>query len=236
MPKKIKNIFYKSLTFDKLLQAHYRARKNKVYKKEVIVYELNFENNLTNLLRNLYTNTYKLGNYYSFKVYEPKERIIQALPYKDRIVHQWYVEEFIKPYIVPKFINTSFACLTNKGTHKAVETLQKQMRIIKRNYDDFWILKCDIKKFFYNINPFILYNIIKKYIVDPQVLNLTKILIFKQPLNNNQIGIPIGNYTSQFFANIYLNELDHFVKRVLKVKYYVRYMDDFVLLLKTKQE
>lgn len=192
MPKKIKNVFYKNLTFEKILQAHNRARKNKAYKNEVIRYELNLENNLINLLRNLKENTYKLGKYYSFRVYEPKERIIQALPYKDRIVHQWYVEEFIKPYIVPKFINTSFACLSDKGTHKAVETLQKQMRIMKRNNGDFWILKCDIQKFFYNINPFILYNILKKYIADPQVLNLSRILIFKEPLDKNQIGIPIG--------------------------------------------
>ena len=101
MPKKIKNVFYKNLTFEKILQAHNRARKNKAYKNEVIRYELNLENNLINLLRNLKEDTYKLGKYYSFRVYEPKERIIQALPYKDRIVHQWYVEEFIKPYIVP---------------------------------------------------------------------------------------------------------------------------------------
>ena len=120
---------------------------------------MNLENNLINLLRNLKEDTYKLGKYYSFRVYEPKERIIQALPYKDRIVHQWYVEEFIKPFVVPKFISTSFACLENKGTHKAALELQKQMRIIHRNIGSFWILKCDIQKFFYNINPFILYNI-----------------------------------------------------------------------------
>ena len=107
MPKKIKNCFYEKLTFAKLMEAHSRAKKNKSYKNEVIKYELNLENNITNLLNNIINNTYKIGNYYQFKVYEPKERIISALLYKDRIVHQWYVEEFIKPYIVPKFINTS---------------------------------------------------------------------------------------------------------------------------------
>ena len=132
MPKKIRNLFYKNLTFDKILEAHRRARKHKSYKNEVIKFEFNLENNLINLINNLKNQTYKLGKYFTFKVYEPKERYIQALPYKDRIVHQWYVEEFIKPYIVPKFINTTFACLENKGTHKAVETVQHHMQIIRK--------------------------------------------------------------------------------------------------------
>lgn len=236
MPKKISNCFYKNLTFEKMYAAHLRARKHKAYKDEVIIFELNLENNITNLINNIKNNKYHLGKYYEFKVYEPKERIIKALPYPDRIVHQWYVEEFIKPYIVPKFIETSFACISDRGTHKAVNQIQKYMRIFKRNYGDFWILKCDIKKFFYNIDPFILYNIMKRYIKDKALLKFTHLLIFDKNESNNQVGIPIGNYTSQFFANIYLNELDQYIKRTLKIKHYVRYMDDFILLLHTKEE
>ncbi len=236
MPKKIKKEFYKKLTFEKLLQAHKRARKHKAYKNEVIKFEMNLENNLINLMNELRNGTYHIGKYFTFKVYEPKERDIKALPYRDRIVHQWYVEEFIKPYIVPRFINTTFACLENKGTHHAVEEVQHQMQVFKRNYGDFWILKCDIKKFFYNINPYILLNIMKKYISDKALLSLTKALVINPAGGPSQVGIPIGNYTSQFFANIYLNELDQFVKRTLKIKFYTRYMDDFILLLKTKEE
>ena len=161
MHKKIKNVFNEKLTFEKLIQAHYRARNHKTYKAEVIKYELNLENNIINLINNLRNKTYRLGKYFTFKVYDPKERDIKALPYKDRIVHQWYIEEFIKPYIVPKFIHTTFACLENRGTHKAVKEVQKQMRIFKRNFGDFWILKCDIRKFFYSINPDILFSIIE---------------------------------------------------------------------------
>ncbi len=234
MPKKIKNCFYKNLTFGKLLEAHYRSRKHKGYHDEVIQFEMNLENNISNLLNKITNNTYHLGKYYSFKIYEPKERIIKALPYIDRIVHQWYVEEFIKPYIVPKFISTSFACLAGRGTHKSAEAVQHQMRIIQRNHGDFWILKCDIKKFFYNIDTEVLYKIMCKYIEDKALLRFTKLLIFDN--NSSNLGIPIGNYTSQFFANIYLNELDQYIKRTLRVKYYTRYMDDFVLLLKTKKE
>lgn len=151
MPKKIKNCFYNNLTFEKLMEAHQRARIHKIYKDEVIKFEMNLENNITNLLNNIKNKKYHLGKYYTFIIYEPKKRIIKALPYKDRIVHQWYVEEFIKPYIVPKFINSSYACLKNRGTHKAVKQVQKQLQNFKRNYGDFWILKCDIRNFFYSI-------------------------------------------------------------------------------------
>ena len=236
MPKKIKNCFYKNLTFEKLLQAHYRAKKHKLYKKEVINFELNLENNLTNLLNSIKNKTYRLGKYHSFTIYEPKERIIKALPYIDRIVHQWYIEEFIKPYIIPRFINSSYACLENKGTHKAVDQVQKNLQIFKRKYGDFWILKCDVKKFFYTINPHILFNILRKYIDDKELLNFSKLLIFDKRETDETIGIPIGNFTSQYFANIYLNELDQYIKRTIKNSTYVRYMDDFILLAKTKQE
>lgn len=236
MPKKIKNCFYKNLTFEKLIKAHQRAKMHKSYKNEVIKFEMNLENNITNLLNNIKNKNYHIGKYYTFKIYEPKERIINALPYVDRIVHQWYVEEFIKPYIVPKFINTSFACLKDKGSHKAVEQVEKHMREYKRINGPFWVLKCDIRKFFYSIDPYILFDILKKYIADKELLNFTKLLIFEGNPYSNNVGIPIGNYTSQFFANIYMNELDQFIKRELKIKYYTRYMDDFIILAKTKND
>lgn len=235
MSKTIKNCFYKNITFEKFLSAHKRAKKHKTYKTEVIMFELNLENNITNIMNSIRNNKYSLGKYYSFKVYEPKERNINALPYKDRIVHQWYVEEFIKPYIIPKFIDTSFACLTNRGTHKAVEYLQKKLQEYSRKYKNFWILKCDIKGFFYNIDQEILINIMKKYISDKRLLDFTKLLITGNS-HTTQVGIPIGNLTSQYFANIYLNELDYFVKHHLKIPVYIRYMDDFVMLIKTKKE
>ncbi len=236
MPKKIGNCFDKNLTFEKLMKAHYRARKHKMYKKDIILYEMNLEHNIINLKNSIKNNTYKVGKYREFKVYDPKERVIKSLPYVDRIVHQWYIEEFVKPYIIPRFIDSSFACMENKGTHKAVELLQKYIRIYKRNFGDFWILKCDIKKFFYNIDPNILLNIMKKYIRDKKLIKFTELLIFSGRTPNENVGIPIGNYTSQYFANIYLNELDQYVKRVLKIKYYIRYMDDFIILLRTKKE
>lgn len=163
---------------------------------------------------------------------EPKERIIRKLEYKDRIVHQWYIYEFIKPYFVPRFIYDSYACIDNKGTHKAIYRLQKFMRIMKREYINYYVIKCDIRKFFYNINTEILFDILGKYIDDKYLLEFTRKLIYE---NNDEDGLPIGNYTSQYFANIYLNELDYYVKYDLKCKYYLRYMDDFIILTKDKE-
>ena len=186
-----------------------------------------------NIVNSIKNNKYKIGEYHEFIVYEPKERIIKSLPFKDRIVHQWYVEEFIIPYIVPKFIKDTYACIRNRGTHKALYTTQRYMKIMKRKYQNYYILKCDIRKYFYSIDKHILYKIICKYFKDKALLDFTQKLIFD---SEEIIGIPIGNYTSQYFANIYLNELDHFVKETLRIKYYVRYMDDFVILTKDREE
>lgn len=199
MSKTIKNCFYKNLTFEKMLDAHYRARQHKIYKNEVISFELNLENNLINVINSIKNGTYRLGNYFSFNIYEPKKRLIKALPYRDRILHQWYVEEFIKPYIIPRFIDTTFACLTDRGTHKAVDKVQEYLRKYERNYKNYWILKCDIKGFFYNIDQNILYKIMSRYISDKQLLKFTKILIYNNESNepDDYIGIPIrkSNFT-----------------------------------------
>ena len=146
-----------------------------------------------------------MGKYRTFKIYEPKERVIRALPYVDRIVHQWYIHEFIKPYIVPRFINDSYACIEGRGTHKAVDKAQEYMRKMKNNYGAYYIVKCDISGFFYNIDKDVLYNILKRFIRDHKLLDITYEFIYN---DGEEVGLPIGNYTSQFFANIYMNELD----------------------------
>lgn len=234
MPKTIKNIFDSKVDYIKFYEAHTRASKNKRNRKDIISFEVDLETNVMNLTNSIKNNTYKMGTYHTFIIYEPKERIIQSLPYIDRIVHQWYVEEFIIPYFVPKFINDTYACIKNRGTHKAVDKLQHYMQVMKRNNGSYYILKCDIKKYFYNINKKILLSIMTKYFSDTKFLSFTEKLLYDN--SSDDIGIPIGNYTSQYFANIYLNELDHYVKEKLQVKYYVRYMDDFVLLFSSKKE
>ena len=233
MSKRVNNIFYNKLKFKNMLEAYERAAYGKKKCKEVINYEIDLANNITQTLKQLYYGTYQVGKYREFQIYEPKKRIIQSLPFRDRIVQQWYVEEFIKPIFVPQFIEDTYACLDNRGVHKGVKKLNKYIHNYSKENEDMYILKCDISKFFYRINKKILFEIIERKVKDKQFLQLTKMLIYH---NNEEVGIPIGNYTSQYFANIYLNQLDHFVKEKLKVKYYVRYMDDFILLLKNKQQ
>ncbi len=232
MSKTIKNCFYQNLTFQKLLDAHQRASIGKKTKKEIILFEMDLESNLIRIMDDIKNGTYKFGNYREFTVYEPKERVIKSLPYRDRVVHQWYVEEFIKPYFFKRFIPTTFACLDGRGTHKAVEKVQEYMRKMKKKYSTYYILKCDIKKYFYSIDKEILFSILKDRIQDKKILEFSKIILD----DGNVIGIPIGNFTSQYFANIYLDKFDHFVKEELRVKKYVRYMDDFILFLRTKEE
>lgn len=232
MCKTIKNCFYDKLTFQKMLEAHDRASKGKRLKPEIVAFEIDLETNLIRIIKDIKSNKYQFGNYREFVVYEPKERTIKSLPYRDRIVHQWYIEEFIKPYFFKRFINDTYACLDYRGTHKAMKKVQYYMRIMKRRYNDYYVLKCDIKKYFYSIDKSILLNILKKHISDKQIISFSEVILNDGSL----VGIPIGNYTSQFFANIYLNELDSFIKYHLQVKYYVRYMDDFIILVETKEE
>lgn len=233
MSKTIKNSFEKKLTFENLLKAHERASKHKTNKIEVLKFNVDLETNIHSILKELKNGMYRLSKYKEFTIYELKERIIKCLPYKDRIVHQWYIYEFIKPYIIPRLISTTCACIDGRGTHYAVKLTQKYMRIMKRKYGDYYILKLDIKKYFYNIDKDILYKIMCEYISDKKLLNLTRKFIYD---NNESKGIPIGNYTSQYFANIYLDKLDKYIKEYLKVKYYIRYMDDFVMLINEKDE
>lgn len=229
----IKTTVEEKLTFEKLIAAHYRACKMKRNCKEVLRFEMDLETNIVNLYRRLKNETYHSGKYRTFTIYEPKQRIIRALPYVDRVVHQWYVEEFIKPFFVPRFINDSYACIEGKGSHKAVEQVQRYMRIMNRKNPNYYVLKCDIKGYFYHIDKEILLGILRRHMRDPKLIKLTETLLDDEL---GTIGIPIGNFTSQYFANIYLNELDHYLKEQKRVKYYVRYMDDFILLLDTKEE
>lgn len=232
MPRTLRNQFNEKLTFENFLKAHERAKQGKMNRQEVLQFELHLESNIINLIESIKNKTYTLGEYREFTIYEPKERIIKALPYKDRVIHQWYVEEFIKPYFLPRLITDTYACIPNRGTHGAVNALQDNLRKAKKEYGNYYILKMDIKKFFYHIDHDILLQILKKKIKDKNLLEFTKLLLY---MEGQTVGIPIGNYTSQFYANIYLHEMDFYIKQVLKTTYYVRYMDDFILLLETKE-
>ena len=234
MPRSLKEKYDDHLTFDALLAAHKRACKTKKNSKEVLKFEIDLETDLANLYKKLKNETYQMGKYREFIITEPKTRIIRSLPYIDRIVHQWYIYEFIKPYIVPRFIKDTYACIDGRGTHHAIDTLQKYMRAMRRKYGTYYIVKCDIKGFFYNIDREVLFKILKRIIRDKKLLALTHKFIYEKSCDTK--GLPIGNYTSQYFANIYLNGMDHYLKEKIRLKYYVRYMDDFICLVEKEEE
>lgn len=232
MPKTIRNVYDDAVSFEKLLKAHKKSRCGKREKREIILFELNLENELLRIERELKHGTYKHGKYKEFEIYEPKERIIKASSYSDRVVHRWYVDNFMKPYFLPQFINTSYAGIEQRGMHKASKDVQKSMKIVKTNWKDYYIVKMDVTKYFQNIDKRILWNILKRKIKDRKLLGLTREILLS---TEGMKGLPLGNYTSQMFANIYLNELDQYAKHNLKCKYYFRYMDDIVILSKDKQ-
>lgn len=230
MAKTYKNLFDQALSFSALLAAHHKGRKGKRFTAEVIKFEMDLESNLLALLEELKAGTYRPAGYREFIIYEPKQRLIKAAPYRDRVVHQWYVANFIKPIFGKAFIYDSYACLEGKGMHRAAFRVQQYLRRAHRIWEKPYALKCDIKSYFFSIDHDILYNIIAEKIKDPKVLWLTRVILD----STENPGIPVGSYTSQWFANLYLHQLDMFIKHKLRVKMYARYMDDFVMVLPDK--
>ncbi len=240
--KRIRNLYENIYDFDNLLQAYYMARKSKRYREEVLRFSNNLEENLITLQNELIWQTYEVGRYREFFVYEPKKRLVMALPFRDRVV-QWAIYRQLNPLLERRYINTSYACRVGYGTHRAVGKLQQYLRLFSRINQPFYVLKLDISKYFYRIDHDVLLSILRRIIADERLLQLLETIIrsetkFGMELGDHDfvkerigdIGIPIGNLTSQMFANLYLNELDQYCKHVLKTKHYVRYMDDVCIL------
>jgi retron-type reverse transcriptase len=233
--KSYKNIYNNVWDFKNILKSYYLARKRKNKKTYVIDFEWNLERELLKIQKELQEKTYQPGSYKNFYVSDPKKRLVYVASFKDRIVHH-VLCNVIEPIFDKGFIYDNYACRKNKGTHCAVMRLKKFLRTFyfKCGFsDNFYILKCDISKFFDSVDKEILFELIKKKIKDKNVLWLIKKILNS---TNGPKGIPIGNLTSQLFANIYLNELDQFIKHHLRVKYYIRYMDDFVIVSDDKNQ
>ena len=193
--------------------------------------------NIFQLYHELKTLTYKHGNYQQFKINDPKSRTIHKASVRDRLLHH-AVYRILCPFFDKKFISDSFSCRNNKGTHKALKRIERFVRKVPQNNTmQCYILKCDIKKFFASIDQNILPKILQKHISvrlsrdnQNKTIDLLKEIIVSFKPN----GLPLGNLTSQLFANVYLNELDQFINHKLKAKHYIRYADDFVILSQDK--
>ncbi len=220
--KRVGFLYEKAFTREALYQAFLVARKGKRKKRATLKFEKNLGAELDSLYKELQNGTYKPKPYKTFYVYEPKKREIKAPAFRDLVV-QHAIYKVIYPLFDRKFIHTSYACRKGGGTHKASAYTQKEIR--KYSGNDYFV-KLDIRKFFYSIKRFILEKMFEKAIKDKRFIAI--MMMFAEI--PTPFGIPIGNLLSQLYALIFLNPLDHFVKRVLKVKSYVRYVDDSVLI------
>jgi retron-type reverse transcriptase len=229
------NIFDELVSFENLYKAWRNFRLGKTNKESVIIFGHNLEDNLFRLKTELEGKTYRHGNYKRFIVCDPKQRIIHKAEVRDRVIHTLTARKLEEIY-QKTFISHSFACQKERGTHRALKSLEKMCRRQSRNYTrNFYYLKCDIKKFFDNVDHNILLDILRRTIKDKKFIWLIGEILKSFHKDNIGAGLPLGNFTSQWFGNIYLHELDCFVKHKLKAKHYVRYADDFVILGEDKK-
>jgi retron-type reverse transcriptase len=232
--------------WDNLLEAYRRACKGKRGQSPAAIFEYRLEDNLLQLQHELLTHTYTPGAYHSFYIHEPKRRLISAAPFRDRVVHHALCQ-MIEPIFERSFIADSYANRRDKGTHRALDRCQEFARRFR------YVLPCDVRQFFPSIDHTILRATLARQITDGEVLWLIdQILASGVGVLSEEYamvyfpgddlfavhrprGLPIGNLTSQFWANCYLNPFDHFVKRELQCVGYLRYVDDFLLFADDKQ-
>lgn len=216
------------ISVENLLFAWQEFIKGKRQRKDVQEFERDLIRNIIALHNNLIAKTYKHAQYEAFTITDPKLRNIHKAEVKDRLLHH-AIHRMLYPYFDKKFIYGSYSCRNNKGTHKAINYFRDFMRKVSiNNTRTCWVLKCDIRKFFNSIDHKILLCILEKYIIDKDILWLLENIIRSFHIKEGK-GLPLGNLTSQLFVNIYMNEFDQYIKHEMKVKYYIRYADDFVV-------
>lgn len=214
-------------SYNNLFLAYKKARKRKTTKSYVIEFEKNLKENLLLLRSELLLHCYNPKPLVDFIINDPKTRKISKSDFRDMVVHHALCN-IIELIFEKSFIYDSYANRIGKGTLKALHRFDFfKRKASKNNKVNCYILKADIKKYFENINHEILLSIIKKRISDKRIIWLIRKILANSSFQNN--GMPLGNLTSQFFANVYLNDFDWFVKTKLKAKYYIRYVDDFVI-------
>ena len=221
--KRSGNIFDKIMDFNNLRLAYLKALKGKRFSPNALLFDINADENLLKIRKQLELEKYKFGNYRQFKIYDPKERVITAASSEDRIVHH-AIMNVLEEVFEKQFIFHTYACRKEKGMHKAIEYAWLKARKCK------CFLKLDVRKYFDSVNHSKLKQLLERIIKDKKCLKLLSSII-----DSFETGLPIGNLTSQFFANFYLSPLDHFVLEQARVNGYVRYMDDIVVFSDSRE-
>jgi retron-type reverse transcriptase len=242
--KRLKNLWHQIIRFDNLYLASRKAQKGKRFRDNVLEFNDQIENNLFQLQHELETKTYQPGEYHTFRIYDPKPRLISAAPYRDRIVHHGLCNIIIPP-MEKSFIHDSYANRLGFGSHRALR------RLIQFARSSRYVLQCDLKKYFPSIDHEILKQLIRHKIKCQDTLWLIDAIIDnsnpQEPVNDyfpgddiltpieRRKGLAIGNLTSQFWSNFYLNRFDHFIQENIKCHKYLRYVDDFALFSDDRQ-
>ena len=229
MKIKLAHKFEDIVSIDNLLLAWREFLAGKRGRKDTQEFSFNLMDNMISLYNDLENFTYKHGKYQAFKINDPKPRNIHKASVRDRLLHH-AIYRVLYPFFDKIFASDSFSCRNFKGTHRAANRFRSfAYKESENNRYTCWVLKCDIRKFFENIDHEILLEILKKYIPDKNIVWPLERVIYSFSAGFGR-GLPLGNLTSQLFVNIYMNEFDQFVKHNLKARYYIRYADDFVVL------
>ena len=247
--KKITGLFDEISSFSTLYDAYLHARMKKRYREEVLIFSANIETELFQLQRELLNGTYRVGEYREFYVNVPKRRLIMALRFRDRVI-QWAIYLAFNPHLERRFIFDSYGCRVGKGTLAAAVRLQYWMRQVDRKPAApgrrWYYLKLDISKYFYRVDHVVIMEMIREMVDDRRFVDLMDAIVngetpFGLPIGATlddcppesrlfDVGMPIGNLSSQMIANAYLDKLDQYCKHVLRTHYYIRYMDDIIIL------
>ena len=228
--KRKNNLYENTYKFENILAAFDEVCQNTKNKKKVASYKEYKSIYISRVYNVLSQCTYVVGPYNVFTIYEPKARRIVSQKMHDKIINHLISRHILYPALMPCLIDTNVASRKNLGTQKGIELATKFHRACKIQYGKYYILKCDVSKFFASIDHTILKEKLKRKIKEKKSLDV----IFKI-IDSDEAGLSIGNMSSQVLAIFYLNDLDHYIKEVLKIKYYVRYQDDFLLFHKSKE-
>ena len=230
MKIQLTHTFEDIISVDNLLEAWREFVRGKRGKKDVQEFSLHLMDNILKLNSDLRQHTYEHGQYQAFSINDPKPRSIHKASVYDRLLHH-AIYRILYPFFDKTFIADSYSCRVGKGTHKALNRFREfGLMVSKNNTRTCWVLKCDIRKFFANIDHEVLKSILQKYIPDERILWLSGRVVDSFSSIRVGIGLPLGNLTSQLLVNVYMNEFDQFMKHRLKAKHYIRYADDFIIL------
>jgi len=223
------------ISIKNLCEAWTEFIRGKKSKKDVAEFSLNLSQNIFKLHEELRTKTYRHGAYEAFSISDPKPRSIHKATVRDRLLHH-AIYRVLYPYFDKKFIYDSYSCRQLKGIHRALNRFNNFVqKVSQSNSRTCWVLKCDVKKFFASIDQITLMNIFKRHINDSETVWLIERIIESFQSTGSGKGLPLGNLTSQLLVNVYMNEFDQFVKHKIKLKHYLRYADDFVIMYHDKK-